>query len=363
MGASIVRVPEPGRAIFKVAMSSAARSVISTHELHEFYRKLWRLEPGAYVDRLNGLWLGLVQRSADPAIAFHTGAAARFLETPLAGIMLTSANAWDALRRCFQGVGKLNLRSHYGFHEDGNEVSVTVEYVLPVEPLPYDAEFRIAMLQALVRTLRGPALCPVAVEFRAAAPPYAAEMEGYVGGCVRFGAPANRIAFDRTALERPFGLDPAFYADLGRRIEQACTEQVEQSEAARHVRGLVMQSLGEGYGGMKALAPKLGISSRTLQRKLQGEGTTYQELLDAARMRMCLGYMHAPKRTLEEIAVLLGYANMPNFHRAFKRWFGVSPAKFRRRFRGLSAPPARPRTKEPPAPPLAVESSTPVRSP
>lgn len=343
-------------------MLNADRTVISTSELFDFYLKLRRLEPGDHVDRLNSLWLGLVQRTGNPAVAFHTGAATRTLETPLAGIVLTSANAWDALRRCFQGSRKHHLRSQYEFGDGGNEVSVSVNYQLPVEPLPYDAEFRLAMLLKLARTLRGPALLPLAVSFRTAAPAYAAEMERYFGVPVSFGAPANRIAFDRTAIERPFGLDPAYYADLGRRIEQACTEQAEQSEAALRVRGLVTQSLGEGYGGMKSLAPKLGISSRTLQRKLQNEGTTYQELLDATRKRLCLGYMHAPKRSLEEIAALLGYANMPNFHRAFKRWFGVPPAKFRRRLRGLTAPEGKRRAKIQSAQPPVTMTSAPMQA-
>jgi AraC-like DNA-binding protein len=329
-------------------MSTTDRPIISTTDLYDQYRTLWELEPGEYADRLNGLWLGLVQRTGDPAVAFHTGVASLTLETPLAGVLLTSANAWDALKRCFQVMRKLNVKAQYGFLESGSELSVAIEYFLPVEPLNYDAEFKLAMLLKIARTLTGPGLIPVAVEFRGATPLYAAEMDRYFGAPVQFGAPANRITFNRPIVERPFGQDPTFYAELGRRIEQACAEQAEHSEAALRVRGLVMQSLGEGYGGMKSLAPKLGISSRTLQRKLQQEGTTYQELLDASRKRLCLSYMRAPKRTLEEIAALLGYANMPNFHRAFKRWFGVPPAKFRRRLRGMTAPEPRRRDKLPP---------------
>lgn len=348
-------------------MSNADRPLLSSTERYDAYRELWELDPGAYVERLNGLWLGLVQRTGDPAIAFHAGAASLPLETPLAGILLTSSNAWDALRRCFKAVRECNPRSYYGFLENGNEASVSVEYALPVEPLQYDAEFRLAMLLQLTRTLRGPGLCPVAVELRAAAPPYAAEMDRYFGVPVRFGAALNRIAWERPALERPFGLDGNFYADLGHRIEQACAEQAERSEASLRIHGLVMQSLGQEYGGMKSLAPKLGLSSRTLQRRLQNEGTTYQELLDATRKRLCLSYLRAPTRSLQEIAGSLGYANMPNFHRAFKRWFGVPPAKFRRRLGGLAAPEAPRRTRVRPVPqvpaPAAEELQHPDRPP
>lgn len=323
-------------------MSNADIPLPSTAEWHAIYRELQGLEAGAFAERLNGLWLDLMHRTGDPAIAFHSGAASLPLETPLAGILLTSSNAWDALRRCFKGVREHNPPSYDRFLESGNEASVSLEYALPAEPLPYDAEFRLAMLQQIIRTLRGPGLCPVAVELRAATPPYAAEMDRYFGVPVRFGAPLNRIAWERPALERPFGMDANFYADLGHRIEQACAQQAERSEASLRVHGLVMQSLGQGYGGMKSLAPKLGLSSRTLQRRLQNEGTTYQELLDATRKRLCLSYLRAPTRSLEEIAGSLGYANMPNFHRAFKRWFGVPPAKFRRRL-GLPAAPEAPR--------------------
>ena len=77
-------------------------------------------------------------------------------------------------------------------------------------------------------------------------------------------------------------------------------------------------------------AATLGLSVRTLIRRLRAQGTSFQTLRDAARRALALRLLDRPGMTIEEISVALGFSDPANFSRAFKRWFGMPPLRFRR---------------------------------
>jgi AraC-like DNA-binding protein len=71
------------------------------------------------------------------------------------------------------------------------------------------------------------------------------------------------------------------------------------------------------------------MSPRTLQRRLRAEGTGYKELLDETRRELAAQYIRSSRYSINEITFLLGFSDVSNFSRAFKRWEGVSPSSFR----------------------------------
>ncbi|MBK8937957.1 MAG: helix-turn-helix transcriptional regulator [Polyangiaceae bacterium] len=88
--------------------------------------------------------------------------------------------------------------------------------------------------------------------------------------------------------------------------------------------------IGEGLADIATLARRLGVSPRTLQRKLEAEGVAYSELLDQARRELACAYLADPALSVEEIAALTGYSEASAFSRAFRRWTGASPLRYRR---------------------------------
>jgi AraC-like DNA-binding protein len=78
-----------------------------------------------------------------------------------------------------------------------------------------------------------------------------------------------------------------------------------------------------------AVARELSLSARTLQRRLAEEGVSYQELLDLARKEASSRYLTESSLSIGEVAYLVGFSEPAPFHRAFKRWFGVTPERFR----------------------------------
>jgi AraC-like DNA-binding protein len=81
--------------------------------------------------------------------------------------------------------------------------------------------------------------------------------------------------------------------------------------------------------GIGAVARELGVSARTLQRRLMSSGLSYKDLVDSARREAALRYLSDPSLSIAEIAWLLGYSEASAFHRAFKRWMGSGPQSWR----------------------------------
>jgi AraC-like DNA-binding protein len=96
--------------------------------------------------------------------------------------------------------------------------------------------------------------------------------------------------------------------------------------------------MGAGDIGIEAVAREFAMSPRTLQRQLAAEGVSYQELRDGARKEATGRYLGESILTINEIAYLVGYSEPAAFHRAFKRWYGMTPEVFRQKRRnGIGA--------------------------
>ena len=100
-------------------------------------------------------------------------------------------------------------------------------------------------------------------------------------------------------------------------------------EAVSRVRRLVLRSEG-GIRSLEDVSSELGVSARTLKRRLAAAGVTYSDLLEDERREMAFLLLRSAEASLDAIAERLGYSDPSNFRRAFQRWTGVSPAAYRK---------------------------------
>jgi AraC-like DNA-binding protein len=151
-----------------------------------------------------------------------------------------------------------------------------------------------------------------------------------VDAAVRFDAPAHRLVFDRELLDRPIRLADPVAARMAR---EHCEQQLAMLPTAHDVvaraRHLLMDPDG-GIASLPAIARTLHVSTRTLKRRLADAGSSYRELLDDARRQRALVLLAQPELDLTAIALRLGYSDATNFSRAFRRWTGAAPSKYRR---------------------------------
>lgn len=165
----------------------------------------------------------------------------------------------------------------------------------------------------------------------------APESEGFADF---FGVPVSEgaedgIVFSADDLELPFvSRNDAMLAylepEIGRRLSAL---DVEETTAVR-VRSVLGETLAGGETGIDEVARRLGVSARTLQRKLLDEGTSFSEQLKTTREALASHYLRSSAMSVDEIAYLLGYQELNSFLRAFRSWTGTSPAAFRRSLAG-----------------------------
>ena len=144
---------------------------------------------------------------------------------------------------------------------------------------------------------------------------------------VRCGAPADAMAIDANLINRPLpNANPALVQLLTGRLNARLAAYRAGSSLRMLVLSGLHQQIRKGKPSLDDTARLLGMSGRTLRRRLQEEGLSYSELLMAARKEAAEVYIHEEKLTLAEIAGLLGYGDQTAFMRAFRGWFGESPA-------------------------------------
>jgi len=145
---------------------------------------------------------------------------------------------------------------------------------------------------------------------------------------VRFEQPANRLVFDASVLDLAIRTaDPAAHRLALEQCEQALTAGAGGSWVVR-VRS-ALPDRERGYRSVDDVARELGVSTRTLKRRLGEAGTSYSELLDEVRRQRALVLLRADALSVEETADRLGYAEPASFTRAFKRWTGKTPSAWR----------------------------------
>lgn len=144
-----------------------------------------------------------------------------------------------------------------------------------------------------------------------------------------FGAECGQFVFDSTILDQPL---PQSDPGSSRHFQQQCQMLIAKLSAQGHfvddVRMLLLARPGY-FPDIDYVAEKMGMSTRTLLRRLKQEGTTFRQLLDEVRFGLAKEYLSNSRLPMEEISNLLGYSEAGNFSHAFRRWSGESPREWR----------------------------------
>ncbi len=190
-------------------------------------------------------------------------------------------------------------------------------------------ESALAAVTSVMRQVAAARVTPDAVSFRHPPPATVAPHRAFFGCPVRFGAEIDALRFGEGALATPTRLgDEGLSAFLLTHLDEVRERQADRSVAAR-VQGAVVDALPDGLPRASQVARRLGMSARTLQRRLGQDGQSFQALADGARRDAAESLLVGGDHSLAEVAFLTGFSDQSAFQRAFKRWTGRTPAAFR----------------------------------
>jgi AraC-like DNA-binding protein len=215
--------------------------------------------------------------------------------------------------------------------EQGRDAcTVTVEWPYATEPEPaISTDVTFASLVELGRRGTGQRLTPQRVELIRPRPK-SDVYQKYFDCPIRFGAQRSVLILKPADLDRPFpGHNQELLDILTPALASALGELQVRSSIKEQVKVVLKRSLASGRPELSDVARDLGLSDRTLQRRITEEGTSFRDLLIETRQELGRQLLSDPSAEIDEVACLLGYQDASSFYRAFRYWEGVTPNRWR----------------------------------
>ncbi len=282
------------------------------------------------------LWNAAMDVTGDPVIALRVGTRV----TPgTLGIIGYLAAASDSPRTAFELVKDLTplLWEDFECELESDDHEAVIRFGSDHDPHAsrFTTEYAIGLTVAMSRVIGRPRSEPTEARFRCPPPERAADYERILGLPVRFDAGEDGVAFPLSMMD---GVNPAADAALRQVLERHAADQLARlpthTGLPERVRACIVSMLPLGNPTAERVAGQLGMSNRTLRRRLHDEGAPFKQILDDVRTELARHYLAKEKRTIDEVAYLVGFSDPSAFTKAFRRWTGQTPASFARSDQG-----------------------------
>lgn len=289
-------------------------------------------------EELFAVWRAIEEVSANPAIGVFLGTETkteRFSPTGLAA--LSSENFGVAVTQVAR-YKQLTCPEEIVQNRDAEEWTIQFRWLNAEEPEPAVLmECCFAWILSVARHGTGVRFSPLRVELIEPRT-HVKVLEQHFGCPVICGASSNALVFRLTDADRPFVTRNAeLLAMLAPQFEEELKRARGDENFVERVRLAVQQKLTGRRPTIEDIAGVLHLSSRTLQRRLQDAGSSFQRVVEEARRQLARHYLNNSVLELNEAAYLLGYEDSSSFVRAFRTWEGVPPARWREQQRVRAA--------------------------
>jgi AraC-like DNA-binding protein len=286
------------------------------------------------LDQIIECYHNAARLTRDPHFALHLGLKVHVSAYGMYGFALLSGTD-------FRKIMKAAVRYHrlvaplaeIAFYEDGERASWSMTPIphprVDAQMYRFLVELQIGTHWSLMRDVMGQSFAPreLAVTFK---PPHDVESYRAAFGCpVHFNCPHNKLVFDTAYLDsRPEHGNEITYSAVVKLCESLLAELELRAGAAGKVREILLVNLMRSTS-FEAVASRLHMTTRTLRRKLDEEGTSFRKLVDELKREVAVKYLRDTELTVDDIAYSLGFSEAAIFRRAFRRWTSRSPREFR----------------------------------
>jgi AraC-like DNA-binding protein len=275
----------------------------------------------------------------DDLLGFHLGCDYDLREIGLLYYVWNSSELLgDAFRRAERYSSIANEAVSLRVRSNGNDFALTSTYV-GIKRLSdrHQIEFWVTSLVRIWRQLTNRHVLPSSVGFVHRRNGGANALEKFLGCDVTFGAATDEVAFPGMVNQMPVvSADPY----LNKLLIKYCEEARSHRDAVRltfrvAVENAIAPLLPHGRARADEIARQLGMSLRTLERRLRSEGLTFSDTLSELRCDLAKRYFREEDLSISKIAWLLGYQEVSGFTHAFKRWTGKTPREARKQQKTL----------------------------
>ncbi|MEC4812437.1 MAG: AraC family transcriptional regulator [Scytonema sp. PMC 1069.18] len=290
---------------------------------------------------LKYLWTEALRQTGDHHLGLHIGESFNLSAIGIVGYVLLNCQTYGQVleklsqytRLFSQGVAIHHTVSDGWVHCDCEIVGNLKNYLIDEPRQPIESTF--AALVTATQQLTGKPLEAIAVWFQHQSPEDCSEHERIFQTTVQFSQPTNRIIFDANCLNWSVrSANPNLLSVFEYHAAAMLNAQNQLQSYSQKVMLAITQQLNGEVPTIEAIARSLMISVRQLQRELQTENTSYQQLLDKTRRELALRYLRKQETSIHDVAFLLGFSEPSAFHRAFKRWTQQTPRSYRAAYEG-----------------------------
>lgn len=255
------------------------------------------------------------------------------LHGPVSLIALSSGNLLEVMRALERYFSLRAPAFHFSADAGPEFVTIRVDYPGRNDPLrPFIMELLLMGLVVMSAQILDRPPTGTEVHMQGSAPDYYAALAPHLPVPVLYGQPEYAIRVPRTLMEAPLRLADPNAAAMAR---EACERELKARSSPRddvlttRVR-TVLAASQDRLPTLEEVADTLHVSTRTLKRRLQEEGRNFRALVDHVLCERATQMLQEEGLSVSEVAFRLGYNDVSNFSRAFRRWTGQSPSDFRR---------------------------------
>ena len=292
-----------------------------------------RPEGRVATEKVSAVWRAAVVQSGDPAICMVGARSPKPGNFNVVGFaMLSSHTLYSALQSFSRHMRLVSDAAQIELEDADDFVRVKFHLFGGRSPIPRQrVEFDLLVILTFCRWVSSKQVTPIRARFIRPTCEYADRLAEAFDCPVLFDSLYDGFVFHRKDLESALPASNPIIARVHDNVVQQRLAIFDRAGLSVRVRDELARRLVEGEPRRSAIAAALHLSDRTLRRRLQEEGVSFEKLLDATRSDFAQYYLAQPNLSLAEIAYLLGFGDQSAFFRASRRWFGISPGQLRAR--------------------------------